>query len=55
MLNDMNRDVATLGRLSPELITELRNAELTMDGAAMLKNLHDAYGIGGDLFDDYPP
>ena len=55
LLNDMTFDVATLGRLSPELITELRNAERTMDGAAMLRNLHDAYGIGGDLIDDYLP
>ena len=55
LLNDMVRDIANLGRFSPEMVTELRTAEQTMDGAAMLRNLHAAYGIGGDLIDDYRP
>ena len=55
LLNDMSRDIAGYGRFSPAIISELRAAEKTMDGAAMLRNLVDAYGIGEDLLDDYLP
>ena len=55
LLNDMSRDIAGYGRFSPAIISELRAAEKTMDGAAMLRNLVDAYGIGEDLIDDYLP
>ena len=53
LINDMSRDIARYGRVSPEIASELRAAERTMDGAAMLRNLVDAYGIGEDLMNNY--
>lgn len=53
LLNNMVQDIARFGRFSPAIVSELRAAERAMDGAAMLRNLVDAYGIGEDLIDSY--
>ncbi|MEC9476842.1 MAG: hypothetical protein VX764_07390 [Planctomycetota bacterium] len=53
LITDMTRDIFRYGRFSPAIASELRLAERTMDGAAMLRNLVDAHGIGVDLIDSY--
>jgi len=46
LLDDMARDIATLGRLQSSTVLELRAAENHMNAIGMLRTLQEEYGFG---------